>query len=36
MVERWTKVEGNVLSLYYVISTWNPYVVDLMRSRFQI
>jgi hypothetical protein len=36
VVERWTKAEGNVLSLYYVISTWNPYVVDLLRSRFEI
>jgi hypothetical protein len=36
VVERWTKLQGNELSLYYVISTWNPYVVVLMKSRFQI
>jgi hypothetical protein len=24
------------LSIYYVLSTWNPYVVILMQSRFQV
>jgi hypothetical protein len=33
VVERWTKVEGPELSIYYVLSTWNPYVVVLMKSR---
>jgi hypothetical protein len=36
VVERWTKVQGSQLSLYYVLSTWNPYVVILMKSRLQV
>ncbi len=36
MVERWTKVQGSTLNLYYVLSTGNPYVVVLMQSRLQI
>jgi class 3 adenylate cyclase len=36
VVERWTKVQGSELDLYYVLSTWNPYVVVLMKSRLQI
>jgi Domain of unknown function (DUF4185) len=36
VVERWTKVQGQELDLYYVLSTWNPYVVMLMKSRMQI
>ncbi len=36
MVERWTRVSGTELRLYYLLSTWNPYVVVLMRSRFHI
>jgi hypothetical protein len=36
VVERWTKVQGGELSIYYVLSTWNPYVVVLMKSRLQI
>jgi hypothetical protein len=36
VVERWTKVDGSHLSLYYVLSTNNPYVVVLMKSRFDI
>jgi hypothetical protein len=35
-VERWTKVRGSELDLYYVLSTWNPYVVVLMKTRLQI
>jgi hypothetical protein len=35
-VERWTKVQGSELDLYYVLSTFNPYVVVLMKSRLQI
>ncbi len=30
------KLEGAELNLYYVLSTWNPYVVVLMKSRFRI
>jgi len=36
VVERWTKVQGSMLTLYYVLSTGNPYVVVLMQSRLQI
>ena len=36
MVERWTKLKGSELSLYYVLSTWNPYVVVLMRSSLKV
>jgi hypothetical protein len=40
-VEAWTRVRGSAseareLDLYYVLSTWNPYVVVLMGSRLQI
>jgi uncharacterized protein DUF4185 len=36
VVERWTKLQGSELDLYYVLSTWNPYVVVLLKSRLQI
>jgi Domain of unknown function (DUF4185) len=36
VVERWTRVQGSELTIYYVLSTWNPYVVVLMKSRFAI
>lgn len=36
VVERWTKLQGSELDLYYVLSTWNPYVVVLMKSRLQV
>ena len=36
VVERWTKVQNNELDLYYCLSTWNPYVVILMKSRLSI
>jgi hypothetical protein len=36
VVERWTKLHGSELDLYYVMSTWNPYVVMLMKSRLRI
>ena len=36
VIERWTALEGSQLSLYYVLSTWNPYVVMLMRSDFAV
>jgi hypothetical protein len=36
VVERFTKLTGPELSLYYVLSTWNPYVVILMKSRLRI
>jgi len=36
MVERWTKVQDNQLTIYYVMSTWNPYVVVLMKSTMRV
>ncbi len=36
LVERFLKVTGNALSIYYTLSTWNPYTVVLMRSDFSI
>ncbi|HXW62094.1 MAG TPA: DUF4185 domain-containing protein [Candidatus Acidoferrales bacterium] len=36
VVERWTKAQRSELSIYYVLSTWNPYVVILMKSRLHI
>jgi hypothetical protein len=36
VVERFTKVVGRELHIYYCLSTWNPYVVVLMKSRFRI
>jgi hypothetical protein len=36
VVERFTKLNGSELNLYYVLSTWNPYVVVLMKSRLQV
>lgn len=36
VIERFTRVEGDRLTLYYTLSTWNPYVVLLMRSEFSI
>lgn len=36
MIERFTRVNGNTLSIYYTLSTWNPYTVVEMRSDFAI
>jgi len=36
VVERFTKVVGSELNLYYCLSTWNPYVVVLMNSRLSV
>jgi hypothetical protein len=36
VVERWTKLKDSELSVYYVLSTWNPYVVVLMKSRLKV
>lgn len=33
VIPSYTKVEGDALSLYFTISTWNPYQVVLMRTR---
>jgi hypothetical protein len=36
MIGRFTRVNGNTLSIYYTISTWNPYTIVEMRSDFTI
>ncbi len=36
MVERFLRVSGTTLSVYYLVSTWNPYTVVEMRSDFVI
>ncbi len=36
MIERFTNVAGDKLSIYYTLSTWNPYTVVEMRSDFTI
>jgi hypothetical protein len=36
MIERFTKVQGDTLTIYYTMSTWNPYTVVKMRSEFKI
>jgi hypothetical protein len=36
MIERFMRVAGSTLDIYYVISTWNPYTVVEMRSEFTI
>jgi hypothetical protein len=36
MIERFLRVEGDSLKIYYVMSTWNPYTVVKMRSDFTI
>jgi hypothetical protein len=34
-IERFTRLEGDTLSIHYLLSTWNPYVVVLMRSQLK-
>jgi hypothetical protein len=36
VIERFTKVADKTLTIYYVLSTWNPYTVVLMRAMFAI
>ena len=36
MIERFTKLKGITLSIYYAMSTWNPYTVVEMRSDFNV
>jgi len=41
LIERWTRIRGSSkddrrLDLYYVLSTWNPYVVVLMSSGLKV
>jgi len=35
-VARFTQMTSNTLTLYYTLSTWNPYTVVLMESQFAI
>ena len=36
IIERFTRVTGNTLKIYWLVSTWNPYTVVKMRSEFTI
>jgi hypothetical protein len=36
MIERFTTVQGSTLTIYYTMSTWNPYTIVLMKSDFTI
>ena len=36
VIERFTRAQSDRLSLYYVMSTWNPYTVVLMKSVFRV
>jgi hypothetical protein len=36
MIERFLRVTGNSLKIYYALSTWNPYTVVKMRSELTI
>lgn len=36
VLERFIKVDGQTLTLYFLLSTWNPYTVILMRTKLSI
>jgi hypothetical protein len=36
VLEPFSRVEGNVLTLYWLMSTWNPYRVVQMRSQIRL
>ena len=36
MIERFITVTGGTMTLYYNVSTWNPYVVVRMKSQFTV
>jgi hypothetical protein len=36
LIERFTRVSGDTLKIYYTLSTWNPYTIVKMRSEFRI
>jgi hypothetical protein len=36
MIERFMRVAGSTLSIYYTLSTFNPYTIVMMRSDFQL
>jgi len=35
-IERFTRLSGSTLSIYYALSTWIPYTIVLMRADFTI
>ncbi len=36
MIERFTRIDGDMMTIYYLMSTWNPYTVVLMKSQLNI
>lgn len=36
LVQRWTRVQGDRTTVYFMMSVWNPYTVELMKSEFKI
>jgi hypothetical protein len=36
MIERFTRIDANRLTIHYLLSTWNPYVVIRMRSSLSV
>ncbi len=36
MIGRFTEIQGSILKIYYLMSTWNPYTSVLMSSQFKI
>ncbi|MFO0616203.1 MAG: DUF4185 domain-containing protein [Polyangiaceae bacterium] len=36
LVERWTRATGAGVQIYFTLSVWNPYVVELMRATFRV
>lgn len=36
MIEKFTKVKDDILRVYYLLSTWNPYVVVLQRMDLKV
>ncbi len=36
MVERFSRFKDDTLTIYYLMSTWNPYTVVLMRTDLRV
>jgi hypothetical protein len=36
IIERFIEIDGDTLKLFYIMSTWNPYAVVMMESKFHI
>jgi hypothetical protein len=36
MIERFTEMDGDMLRIYYTLSTFNPYTIVKMSSEFTI